>query len=994
MKLPQRQFSLNLGASGARAPFVIPPINTQPYKSPLLMKRTFSPRLISRLLLLSLGSWLGSSAAFAATLSVNPSSISNQYAGLITLAITGLTNLETVTLDKFLDANTNGVIDGGDLLMQRFQLTDNLVSLIGGATNVNVPSDSNPASSDITTRLNFERIDVEHIVGSYLFKLTSPSARFTPVTTTFNITNSAYLQSFTGQVCSNGTATAVANAIVVLLGTNTDGNNFVGGTVANNAGNYSFKVAPGSYQLAAFKSNFVGDFTVSAVAVNAGATVATNVNAIPATQTISGRVADAANTNTPLPGILMFLESAGGFFALSFTDTNGNFSAPVTATSWQISPQGQDAALHGFVSFQDAIPVDTTTGNVANVKILLPKGTAMIYGSIKDVFGNPFPGADVFGEDRDTYQYESDSVSDANGSYAVAALAGNWSANLSNDDPRLTNYVYSGNGVSTLLVNGQSVRHDFILQLATNHITGYVRDNLNNPITGVGVSAYANINGTNFSAGNALTDGNGNYILNVVNGTWGVGVSCGCNDCSDSLSGRGYQCVNNQNVNILNGNGVANFIAQPCSPLQVTTTSLPNATVGSFYNFQLQAAACDQSFTWSLSPGSAALPAGLNLDSGGNLSGTPNSSGPFNFSVRVTDNTLATADQALTLTILPPLRVTTSSLPSGTNGAAYNAQLQASGGQQPYYWSLASGSLQLPLLLNLNSNGSITGTPVTNGTFQFTAQVIDGSFQNVAYSNLSITIAGSSSPLQVTTTSLPNGTLNTFYSQPVNGSGGQTPYTWSLAPGSAPLPPGLNLTSGGTLSGTPTNTGTFYFYVRATDALSAMADGLLSIYIPTPPLQITTLTLPNAQQGASYTNQLQASGGQLPYIWSLAPGSLNLPPNLNLSASGIISGTAATNGTYFFIVRVTDGNATLTNRSLSLTINPKPTLTALSRAGNQFQMRLTGATGQTYTVQYSTNLANTNWLLLLSTNPSAPAVTILDPSATNSARFYRARVGP
>ena len=63
--------------------------------------------------------------------------------------------------------------------------------------------------------------------------------------------------------------------------------------------------------------------------------------------------------------------------------------------------------------------------------------------------------------------------------------------------------------------------------------------------------------------------------------------------------------------------------------------------------------------------------------------------------------------------------------------------------------------------------------------------------------------------------------------------------------------------------------------LRVTDALSATADGLLSIYIPTPPLQITTLSLPNAQQGASYTNQLQASGGQLPYGWSLAPGSLN-----------------------------------------------------------------------------------------------------------------------
>ena len=212
--------------------------------------------------------------------------------------------------------------------------------------------------------------------------------------------------------------------------------------------------------------------------------------------------------------------------------------------------------------------------------------------------------------------------------------------------------------------------------------------------------------------------------------------------------------------------------------------------------------------------------------------------------------------------------------------------------------------------------------------------------------------------------------------------------------GSAPLPPGLNLASGGTLSGTPTNSGTFFFNVRVTDALSATTDSLLSINIPTPPLQITTLSLSNIQQGGSYTNQLQAVGGQIPYSWSLAPGSLSLPPNLNLSASGVIAGTPATNGTFFFIVRVTDANFTFVNRSLSLTINPKPTLSALDRTGNQFQLRLTGTTGQTYTVQYSTNLANTNWFSLLTTNPSAASITILDPNATNSARYYRARVGP
>ncbi len=870
------------------------------------MKRTFPPRFFARLLLIPLGLWLGGRAAWAATLSVTPSAISNQYAGMITLAITGLINGETVTMDKFLDANTNGVIDGGDLLMQRFQLTDNQVSLIGGATNVIVPGDSNPASSNITTRLNFERIDVEHIVGSYLFKLTSPSTRFTPVTTTFNVTNSAYLQSFTGQVRSNGTATLVANAIVVLLGTNTDGNNFVGGTVANNTGNYSFKVAPGSYQLAAFKSNFVGDFTVSAVAVGAGATVATNVNAIPATRTIAGRVADAANTNLPLPGILVFLESDGGFFALSFTDTNGNFSAPVTATSWQVSAQGQDAALHGYVSFQDASPVDTSTGNVANVNLLLPKGTAMIYGSIKDELGNPFTGADVFGEDRDTYQYESDAVSDANGNYAVAALAGNWSANLSNEDPRLTNYVYSGNNSSTLLANGQAVRQDFVLKLATNHITGYVRDNLSSPIAGVGVYAYATINGTNFSTGNALTDGNGNYTLNVVNGAWGVGVSCGCNDCNDSLSARGYQCVNNQNVNILNGNGVANFIAQPCGTLQVTMGSpLPGGQVGQFYQLQLQANGCNQPFYWDLAPGSLPLPGGLDMNSpNGYITGTPSSAGTFNFTLRVSDSTLATATLAVSLTITP---------------------------------------------------------------------------------------AGV--PLQVTTTSLPNRALNTFFSQPFNATGGQPAYSWSLSPGSAALPPGLNISSGGTLSGTPTNSGTFSFFVRVTDSLAATADQFLSLTITNGPLQVTTLTLPKGTVSGSYNAQLGAGGGQPPYRWTLPLGSAPLPPGLSLATNGIISGTCNTTGAFPFIVYLNDASSAFVYQPLQITVNPQPTLSSPAKpSATQFRFQVSGVAGQNYTIQVSTNLIN--WNSIAFTNAPTATFTVVLSQATNGPGFYRVMVGP
>src|SRR5580698_1642619 len=59
--------------------------------------------------------------------------------------------------------------------------------------------------------------------------------------------------------------------------------------------------------------------------------------------------------------------------------------------------------------------------------------------------------------------------------------------------------------------------------------------------------------------------------------------------------------------------------------------------------------------------------------------------------------------------------VTTTSLPAGTTGAAYSANLLATGGKQPYSWSLKSGSL--PAGLSLTKAGAISGAPTGQGTF-------------------------------------------------------------------------------------------------------------------------------------------------------------------------------------------------------------------------------------------------------------------------------------
>ncbi len=70
-----------------------------------------------------------------------------------------------------------------------------------------------------------------------------------------------------------------------------------------------------------------------------------------------------------------------------------------------------------------------------------------------------------------------------------------------------------------------------------------------------------------------------------------------------------------------------------------------------------------------------------------------------------------------------PLVVSTTSLPYGTTGLAYNQTLWAVGGQPPYSWTNISGAL--PPGLILATNGVISGTPTATGTFNFTVKVTD-----------------------------------------------------------------------------------------------------------------------------------------------------------------------------------------------------------------------------------------------------------------------------
>jgi len=166
----------------------------------------------------------------------------------------------------------------------------------------------------------------------------------------------------------------------------------------------------------------------------------------------------------------------------------------------------------------------------------------------------------------------------------------------------------------------------------------------------------------------------------------------------------------------------AETIGEQFEPVEVTTSSMPDGTIGVPYSYNLAAAGGLPPYTWSITSG--ALPSGLTLNPNtGEISGDADTEATYNFTVRATESGGDYAEKALSIKIVVPA-VLTYELPSGSIGDDYSQTLVAGGGTAPYMWSLDSGSL--PAGLNFNtSTGEISGTPTTDGDYTFTVSVED-----------------------------------------------------------------------------------------------------------------------------------------------------------------------------------------------------------------------------------------------------------------------------
>jgi uncharacterized protein (TIGR03437 family) len=265
--------------------------------------------------------------------------------------------------------------------------------------------------------------------------------------------------------------------------------------------------------------------------------------------------------------------------------------------------------------------------------------------------------------------------------------------------------------------------------------------------------------------------------------------------------------------------------------------------------------------------------------------------------------------------------ISQTSLPSGTAGQFYGpVLLTATGGSGNYTWT-SSG---LPLGMTLSSSGTLQGVPMTAGTYFVSVTATDTTTQLIGHASLQIVVSPAPNappPLTISGTSSFIGVaLGGSVSASFSASGGTPPYNFTATG----LPGGVTLSGSGSLSGSPTQAGTFSGAVRVTDSQSNSASASITITV----LGLTSTSLPGGTAGQFYSASLSATGGTAPYSFT---GS-GIPKGLSLSQSGALTGTVNTPGTYNISISLSDSGGLSLQGSVTVTFAAPQPLTISNAA--------------------------------------------------------------
>lgn len=384
-----------------------------------------------------------------------------------------------------------------------------------------------------------------------------------------------------------------------------------------------------------------------------------------------------------------------------------------------------------------------------------------------------------------------------------------------------------------------------------------------------------------------------------------------------------------------------NYMMQVASPIMtITPASLPAVTAGTFYTQTLSTSGGVGSYSYSLFDG--LLPPGMNLSSSGVLSGSPTAAGSYDFIVEARDANAIGTQKLYTMVINPAvITLSTSGSLNGTVGVAQSANLTASGGVAPYTYSLRAGSL--PVGISFNSTGLFSGIPHSDGNYAITVRATDqlGQFAEGIF-----TYSIAPATIVIAPATLPGGTRGVAYNESLSSTGGIGPYAYSLASGILPI--GLDLSSAGTLSGTPTIPGSYIAHIRSTDSAGYNVTQTYIIVITVPTITLASSDALDATVGQAKAVTFTASGGTGMYTYLLVSGSL--PVGMNFSSTGQLWGTPLSSGTFNLTLRADDSNGDFGERLFSFTVSAPSialTPTALGQGvrGRAYSMTLSASGG-------------------------------------------------
>ncbi len=485
----------------------------------------------------------------------------------------------------------------------------------------------------------------------------------------------------------------------------------------------------------------------------------------------------------------------------------------------------------------------------------------------------------------------------------------------------------------------------FILHLVTSDSVDTVSEqlNLNSFVLNITTPGLLpnGTQGASYSQNLAATGGAGGYRFTVGNGLpSGLNLSLGGTIAGTITGGPGLYSFQ---VSVTDSNSVAyvkpmsiSVVGVPVALPRISANQIFDPVYGNPYSTTIGICCGGTApFVWTAS----GLPAGLFIASGPAVSsgvnpGTAQIYGVPSLAGSSTATITATDASGLVTSILLPIRVSTldvvatdfsNGLPSGTINSAYTASIRVLGGTAPYS-AVRTADGHMPAGLNVSGNGLlVSGTPLEN-IFGSPGFLFSDSAATPATlkRNMNISIAGGTNTIGVNGNGIDSYNLGTI---PVNVSYSTglsacciPSLTWSLPAGSL-LPPGLVLSAAGVISGIPTTSGVYTFFVRAADSTNLPNGGVRQFQLTVSPVTITTTSLPFGNAGAAYAQNFAASGTSGAVSWSLPfPTNGALPQGLTLSTGGVLSGNPVSAGNFTFYIQVTDASNNIAFRNFSLNI--------------------------------------------------------------------------